>query len=301
MSARIDALSKAEAKHHLALLHTVPALHRGPHRMFRDLADAEPIRDLMPRLVASIEQRDERTYFAPSAWHATAWLLHVAELAGQVANLDSATGMRTPYDPRYGAPVFRGQCDPNRKLVPTLFRSGRTIIDSMALTLLVEILQGLFDYEENRMNGPLVHIAALQHYGMPTPLLDFTADPRVAVFFACSKADATVTPEVVVYGIPLGVLSGLGGAVVLPPPWVKRLYAQRGLFLDYSTMEPDADIAPICFRVLFPPDPEYGSSHTMLRDEALLPSEPWYEAAIAWMHQALHSIPASTSMDALAK
>ena len=233
MIGEINPLSKEEAKHYLGLLHTVPAQHRGPHRIFKDAAAAKPIRDLTPRLVASIQQRNERTYFAPSAWHAAAWLLNIAELAGQLVNQDSATGMCAPYDTRFGAPVFRGQRDPSKKLVPTLFRPDRTIVDSVALNLLVELLQGLFDYEENRMNSRFVHVAALQHYGMPTPLLDFTADPRVAVFFACNKADATVTPEVVVYGFALGLLSGLGGAVILPPPWVRRLYAQRGLFLDY--------------------------------------------------------------------
>jgi hypothetical protein len=302
MPKEIRPMSTTEAKHYLDLLEMAPAQHRGPHRFFKNPAvDAAEIVKLAPRLIASIEQRNEQTYFAPSAWHAAAWLLDIAALAGQLATSDADTGMRTPYDTKYGAPVFRGQRDPAKSLVPSLFRPSASIADGTSLYLLITLLQELFNYDENRANNPLVHMAALQHYGMPTPLLDFTCDPRVAVYFACGRSTDSAAPEAVVYGTPLGLLSGLGGAVVLPPPWVKRLYAQRGLFLDCSEMQPNMNVEQICFRVLFPPDPEFWKSHEILREGTLLPPEPWYEAAIAWMQRAIHVVPASSTTDELVR
>jgi hypothetical protein len=300
MVAKDGPLSVHEAKEYLNLLETLPAQHRGPHRIFRNpVLDPKPLRELGRRLVASIEKRDERTYAAPSAWHAAAWLLDIAALAGQVATVDGDSGLRAPYDVRYGAPVFRGQNNPGQKLRPTLFREGGTQSDRRAMDLLAAVLETLFDYEENRMNGRLVHLAALQHFGMATPLLDFTADPRIAVYFACLGSDQNKNRQAAVFSTPLGVLTGLGGAVVLPPPWVKRLYAQRGLFFDFSSFPLDLDIEPVCFRVLFPPDPEFAS--TFPGEAALLLREPWYEAAIEWARKAARSTAAPLPADAAAK
>jgi len=253
-------------------------------------SDAKRLEELARRLVISIERRDERTYAAPSPWHAAAWLLDLAALAGQVANLDGSSGLRSPYDTRYGAPVFRGQSDPKQKLLPTLLREGRTPSDRLAMEMLASVLQNLLESEDNRMNGRLAHLAALQHCGMPTPLLDFTADPRIAVSFACFGAISGARGDAGIFCTPLGVLTGLGGAVVLPPPWVKRLYAQRGLFLDFSALPAGLDIEDLSFRLLFPPDPEFKPS--VPGDADLLPREPWYEAAIRWARKAACSNPA---------
>ncbi len=300
MAAIESPLSVDEAQTYLRLLETVPAQHCGPHRMFQNPAsDCGPLRALARRLVLSVRKLDDRTYLAPSPWHAAAWLLDLAALAGQMATVDGDSGLRAPYDVKFGAPVFRGQTDPGQKLRPTLLREGRTKADLAAMNLLAAVLERLFDMEENRMNGRLVHLAALQHCGMPTPLLDFTADPRVAVTFACLGADPERNRERAVFCTPLGVLAGLGGAVVLPPPWVKRLYAQRGLFFDFSSLPADAHIEDFCFRVLFPPDPAFPAS--MLAQEDLLPREPWYEAAIAWAHRTERSGTAALPVDAAMK
>ena len=96
------------------------------------------------RLAASIERRDERTYVAPSAWHAAAWLLDVTALIGQGAAVDGDSGLRVPYDAKYGAPVFRGQRDPSQRLLPTLYRDDITAEDTIALQLLVGALKQLF-------------------------------------------------------------------------------------------------------------------------------------------------------------
>jgi len=270
----------------------------GPHRRFNHPAlDAAPLRELAPRVLAAIQRADERTYRAPSPWHAAAWLLDLAALIGQVADLDGETGLRSPYAAKYGAPVFRGQRALHWKLTPTLLREPCDPLNVRALELFIQSVSELFRYEENRMNTRHVHMAAAQHYGMATPLLDFTADPRVAVFFACQGAEPHREREVVVYGTPFNVLADLGGAVVLPPPWVKRLYAQRGLFLDCAELPEDVDLRDLCFRVIFPPDERYGRSVFVEGAQALLPPDPWYARATEWAREAARVFDPSKSSE----
>lgn len=283
-----DAASSSEAREYLRLIQTVPAELIGPHRRFNDPAkDAVAIRALASRVTAAVVRADERTYLAPSPWHAAAWLLDVAALAGQEATVDADSGLKSPFAPKYGAPVFRGQGDPDWRLTPGALREPRDPLDAPALELFIAAVAGLFEIvaEDTRMNGRHVHLAAAQHYGMRTPLLDFTADPRTAVFFANEGARPDRDRRVAVYGIPLMVLASLGGAVVLPPPWVHRLYAQRGLFLDCVGMPADLDLRELCFRVLFPLDDAFASSILPGGVEVLLKPDPWYEKAVAWARE----------------
>jgi len=93
----------------------------------------------------------------------------------------------------------------------------------------------------------------------------------------------------VVYGMPFNVLAELSGAIVFPPPWVKRLYAQRGLFIDCSKLTPGIDLRDLCFRMLFPPDERYGSSMFPEGAQSLLPPDPWYARAIKWARDTVQS------------
>ncbi|CAN0514771.1 unnamed protein product, partial [Phaeothamnion confervicola] len=121
---------------------------------------------------------------------------------------------------------------------------------------------------------------------MPTTLLDFTADPHVAVFFACRAQNGVrnlaSSEPACVFGLPLSLFADLNGSIVFAPPWLKRLYAQRGVFLDWSPLDPDLDVREACFRVLFPPDPSFALSAARVDEGALLAGESWLTSAIAW-------------------
>ena len=279
--------SAADAQRYIELMRTLPMEHIGPHRRYQDPAvDTRELYELAPRVIAAVKQVDERTFEAPSAWHAAAWMLDVAEIVGFIANENLSTGLRSPFAATLGAPVFRGHRSPEWKLIPTLFRDPGFAVNSASLELFIRSLTELFQLtaEDTRANGPYVHMAAAQHYGMRTPLLDFTADPRIAVYFACHGARPDRDHQVVVYGISFGKLVGLGAAVVLPPPWVKRLYAQRGLFVDFSTLHSEQQLRDHCIRVLFPPDERFARTVLVDKADALLPPDPWYEEAICWAH-----------------
>lgn len=81
-------------------------------------------------------------------------------------------------------------------------------------------------------------LAVAQHYGLPTRLLDWTTDPLVAAYFACSGLSANEDSAVFVVrdGSRLDTVKFPNPfelramALVLPPHVTDRLAAQSGLF-----------------------------------------------------------------------
>jgi hypothetical protein len=165
------------------------------------------------------------------------------------------------------ASIYRDPVDPNDWIALDIYAGA-----------VAEMLQG----DESRMLGRYAHLAEAQHYGMRTHLLDFTADPRVAVYMACRCGSASIQEEAVVYFFPLNVLAEIGGAVVLPPPWVRRLYLQRGLFVDCAKIPAGLDLQDRCQRILFPRSKDFTKSAIDGVSGDFEPPEPWYERAIAW-------------------
>lgn len=91
--------------------------------------------------------------------------------------------------------VFRGQQEPWR-LRSHFHRTGRSDLLRYVtedMTLLYRHLSArtrhLFNRADNDQNGAFVHLA--QHYGFPTPLIDWTYSPFVAAFFAYRRLGNT--------------------------------------------------------------------------------------------------------------
>ena len=77
--------------------------------------------------------------------------------------------------------LFRGQANVNWKLSPSLYREKLFHAENLLLTEIKhvcpnEILADRFDT-----------LVKMQHYGMPTRLLDTTVNPLVALYFACEN------------------------------------------------------------------------------------------------------------------
>jgi hypothetical protein len=222
---------------------------------------------------------------APSPWHAAIHLL--------VENRGWLSG-------RYGfgrkmALLYRGQTKADWSLIPAVGRPGADVEQEILATrAFVSIAERMYcrqtftnfagtpslNYLSDDLLVPkALHVATAQHFGIATPLLDFTTDPAVAVWFACRGATNS-TGAAAVFAIPSEIASTLGVSFLLPHPYVRRLYRQRGVFVKPPAVDRD-DLKAIAIEVRFVPDPAFqvlrsGRTVELLANQAYDEGDEWW-------------------------
>lgn len=244
--------------------------------------------------------------FAPTIWHAVC-LLVVFYVRSRVKNctfddpeiLDKSFGTQV---------LYRGQ-GRSWNIVPTAWRFP----DDEKLN--AQRLEALARYWKEwaspandmtfelfgRLDNPASVAAVAQHYGLPTTLVDFTFDPRIAVWFACSQCDHGSPPgipenmrdQAVVYFTSFYKLASLGNQrICLPHPAAQRIYRQSGCFADFGP-RPDSipDILDFdqgwmcvqenCFRLFFPRTYPQDTSLEQVEDEWIYAPDLFFEESVA--------------------
>jgi hypothetical protein len=138
--------------------------------------------------------------------------------------------------------IFRGQRNADWDIRASILRPGVNASDATTRAkIFALVLEDVwrpdhFAFNQNiQFNvGQESYLAAAQHYGIPTHLVDFTTDPDVAVFFATHNTMPDEDNTASVYFITLNEALSKGCEIILPPPFAERLYLQKGLFLKMS-------------------------------------------------------------------
>jgi len=161
--------------------------------------------------------------------------------------------------------AFRGHGNSSYRLKTTLHRAGRHRLERYCSDELLQfkdhaeaVLDLRFNMEDGTDYATVLGLA--QHYGLPTPLLDWTSSPYIAAFFAFSNAIETLEARrdskyVRVYGLTHEFVRRSSPANVIVPfvsPYVSslkiaprnnpRLYAQQGQFLVTNVADVEAFI-----------------------------------------------------------
>ena len=120
---------------------------------------------------------------------------------------------------------YRGQANKDWDLSPSLYRQGLFDIESALMAELNHICP--FEFANNKFDT----LVKMQHFGLPTRLLDMTTNPLVALYFACENENEMASDSIVYIFPNLPVIWSTDPLVELVMDYVFDYFA-RGVDLD---------------------------------------------------------------------
>lgn len=242
---------------------------------------------------------------APTVWHALCLLMF---LFVRTRIKDSTFDDPRELDTIFGTQVlYRGQSR-GWNIVPSIWRSPKQRENEKRLDALAAFWQYWASPEHDfafdlfgKIEDAGSTAAIAQHYGLPTSLVDFTFDPRIAMWFACSEGQSEPIAELpaalrncaVVYFTSFYKLVSVSKLQIrLPHPAATRIYRQSGCFVDYGSkpqsipavldfQQPWMWLQENCFRIFFPRDYPRELSLEGIPHEWIYAPDPFFEESVA--------------------
>lgn len=134
-----------------------------------------------------IEPNSTDVVASPSMQEEEIWVNSVSEFIEKIVQLDKEEGTQI---------FYRGHADRDWELLPSIFRTPNGVEKEHLLfrDMVAHEPQSFFE-----CRSALDYLVQMQHYGLPTRLLDMTTNPLVALYFACQSVADVVA----------GILSGM--------------------------------------------------------------------------------------------
>ena len=232
-----------------ALLQSLHVIHEyGPLRAYKEHETALHLwRETIDPAVALVHGNEHRTADgtyaaeAPSPWHAYFYLRaqhqYVYRSGSPLGAAPAIHETKTVGEHMF----FRGQRCAGWEFKSSLRRNDEVTqrIEQRSVAALAEYFRLMFVSDDNITNNTARCFA--QHYGIATDLADISCDPDIAVWFAthpvgkpCPSGEGDGVVRAVSWAAQQ---KGSETVFLLPPPFVRNVYRQRGLFIDTSGTE----------------------------------------------------------------
>ena len=139
-----------------------------------------------------IESNSTNAVASPSIQEEEIQVNSVSEFIEKIVQLDKEEGTET---------FYRGHANRDWELLPSIFRTPNGVEKEH---LLFRDMVAHEPQSFSECKSALDYLVQMQHYGLPTRLLDMTTNPLVALYFACQP-----TPDDAVAGALAGAQAGI--------------------------------------------------------------------------------------------
>lgn len=110
----------------------------------------------------------------------------VAEYTAAIKYIKQSFDIKPPEEMKWDL-FFRGAADSSWDNIPSIYRNDGILVENEKKIYYEVLSRCSNDFQHCR--STFDYLVMMQHYGVPTRLLDLSTNPLVALFFACNEAD----------------------------------------------------------------------------------------------------------------